>query len=370
LQEGGVGVRRVLQAYRRLPVASTRAVSRDAGLPLPIVAAIGNELRERRVLTRDRPSRLTTYGVDLLAELPADDGPDPTCPECQGHEVVIPPELTGVVASLDRLVAAGPAADLTLDQAFCTAETKVRRVLLMIRYGILPSTDLLLVGDDDLMSVTVAMVAAALDRPLARRLGVVDLSADVLDLIEDRLADLDQRVEIVHQDLRDPLEERLAGRYEAAMTDPPYTPEGARLFLSRAVEGLRPGAGRSVVFSFGPKGPAESLEVQRSIVDLGLTTRAMHPDFNAYHGAGVIGGHSHLQHLITTDETGPVVDGPYGGIMYTADKRAADREYLCLDCGTRPVVGPGAKWTRITALKEAGCPGCGGHRFRPLRLVR
>jgi DNA-directed RNA polymerase subunit RPC12/RpoP len=84
----------------------------------------------------------------------------------------------------------------------------------------------------------------------------------------------------------------------------------------------------------------------------------------------VIGGHSHLQYLVSTEETRPVVDGSYDGVLYTAQRRAADREYLCLDCGARPVVGPTARWPRIVALKEAGCPSCGGHRFRPLRLVR
>jgi DNA-directed RNA polymerase subunit RPC12/RpoP len=55
--------------------------------------------------------------------------------------------------------------------------------------------------------------------------------------------------------------------------------------------------------------------------------------------------------------------------MYTADMRAADRTYLCLNCGARPVVGPCAQWRTIAELKEAGCPACGEHRLRPWQLA-
>lgn len=375
LQEGAAGVQQILRAFRQVEVASTRALSRAVGLPLPIVAAVNNELRDRGVVTRDRPSRLTAAGEALLAEAlldaaPDDAAADPTCTCCAGHSVAIPPALAGLVAELDELITRAPAADLTLDQAHCTAETKVRRVLLLLRYGLLPTSSLLVVGDDDLMGLTVAMVGARLGRPLVRRLGIVDVDVDLLDFIEERLGDLDMRAELVEQDLREPLDPRFVGGFELAMTDPPYTPEGARLFLSRAVAGLRPGPGRAVAFSFGPKGPDESLEVQEAITGLGLTIQATHRGFNEYHGAGIIGGRSNLQYLGTTARTRADGDGRYAGPLYTADRRNADRMYRCLDCGARLPVGPGARWTTIGALKQAGCPECGGHRFRPLQLIR
>jgi len=363
-------VQRVLQAFRQLDVTSTKAISRYAGLPLPLVAAVSNELRSRGVISRDRPSHLTSYGVELLAGLPVDLGMDPTCTACHGHEVLIPAELAPVVTRLEEIMAAGPAVDLSLDQSHCTAETKVRRVLLLLRYGLLPSPDLLLVGDDDLVGIAIALVSAALGRPLVHRLGIVDISTDVLDYSQDHLTELDQRVDLVQQDLRRPLDPRLGARFEVAMTDPPYTPEGAQLFLARAVEGLRPGAGRSIIFSFGAKGPDESLTVQQSIGALGLTVEAMHRNFNEYRGAGVIGSRSHLRYLSTTDQSHTTISGEYTGMLYTADKRAADREYLCLECGAHHLVGPHGRWPYIATLKEEGCPRCGGSRFRPLRLAR
>ena len=44
-------------------------------------------------------------------------------------------------------------------------------------------------------------------------------------------------------------------------------------------------------------------------------------DFNEYVGAGVLGGTSHLYHLVATDDLAPAVTGAFEGPLYTADDR-------------------------------------------------
>lgn len=331
------------------------------------MAAVSNEFRSRGLVTRERPSRLTTRGLALLGEDTVDLRAGVSCDCCHGYGLV-PGPLVGLTGQLTELMGQAPAVDLTLDQSHCTAETKLRRVLFLLHLGLLPTRAMLCVGDDDLMAVTVAMAGAALGRPLVQRLAVVDISPEVLGFTRQQLDELGVTAELIEHDVRQPLTGRLAGSFDLAMTDPPYTVEGGRIFLSRAVEGLRPGPGSSVAFSFGPKGPADSLRLQGAIYELGLTVQALHRDFNDYHGAGVIGGRSHMYHLATTGQTRPTVTGSYDGPMYTADARQRDRVYLCLQCRARHLVGPGARWHTIAELKEAGCPECGGHRLRPLQL--
>ena len=369
LAEGAAGVRDVLRALVRLAPAPTRDVSRATGLPVPLVAAVQNELRERGLLDRARPSRLTGAGRELADRVAPTVDVATACECCAGLGVSIPDRLLPVVDELAELMAAGPAVDQTLDQSHCTARTKVRRVLYLLRTGGLPTGSLLLVGDDDLMSIAVGAVGTALGVPLAARVGVLDVARDVLDYAG---ADLDRRgipADLLCHDLREPLPEDWRGAFDVAMTDPPYTPQGARLFLSRAVQALPERVGHSVYFSFGPKGPGASHQVLASIVELGLTTQSMLRNFNEYLGAGVIGGTSHLYHLVTAV---PPVDDPrawYDGPLYTADLRGAARAYRCLDCAERVVVGPGTAVPSVGELKAAGCPRCGGNRFRPLQLV-
>ncbi|KND35556.1 GNAT family N-acetyltransferase [Streptomyces acidiscabies] len=369
LQEGPPGIRSVLRALRRLEPASTKELSRATSLPVPIVAAVGNELRRRDLVTKERPSRLTPAGRALLGELGMDLALDATCTTCDGRELVIPDVLDEAVRRLTALMADGPAADLAIDQSHCTPETKVRRVLALLTAGVLPGGSLLLIGDDDLVSLAVAVVGDVLGTPIVERVTVVDISAEILGYIQEVAGTLGTRVETVEHDLREPLPEQLRDRFDVAMTDPPYTPEGARLFLSRAVEGLRPGAAHSVFFSFGGKSPDQMLAVQREIMDLGLVTHGHIRNFNEYEGSGILGGVGFFQHLLTTSTTAPTHTGDFTGPLYTGDKRTRARRYECMSCGTVVEVGPGAKWASVGSLRAEGCPNCGKGPFRPGQLV-
>ncbi|MGW1326754.1 GNAT family N-acetyltransferase [Streptomyces antibioticus] len=370
LQEGPPGVRSVLRALRRLAPASTKDLSRATGLPVPIVAALGNELRRRGLVTKERPSRLTEAGQDVVAQLGMDLSLDATCRTCDGRELVIPEVLDEAVRRLRALMESGPAADMAIDQSHCTAETKVRRVLALLTAGALPGGSLLLIGDDDLVSLAVAVVGDVLGGPIVDKVTVVDISPEILDYIQKVSAGLGTRVETVQHDLRQPLPAALHDQHDVAMTDPPYTPEGARLFLSRAVEGLRPGPAHSVFFSFGGKSPDEMLEVQREIMALGLVTNGYIRNFNEYEGSGILGGVGFFQHLLTTSSTASApAQGEYGGPLYTGDKRTRQRAYACVACGEIVPVGTGARWTSVAALREDGCPRCGKGPFRPGRLL-
>ena len=84
----------------------------------------------------------------------------------------------------------------------------------------------------------------------------------------------------------------------------------------------------------------------------------MTPGFNEYVGAGVLGGTSALWHLVVAGGTAAP------GSLYTGEGRSR-RRYVCATCSTAQTVGEGRRWRTVGELKEAGCPRCGGHTFRP-----
>ena len=63
LAEGPAGVRDVLRVIAHHEPVAAREVGRLAELPVPIVAAVCNELRKRGVVDRARPVRLTPAGA-------------------------------------------------------------------------------------------------------------------------------------------------------------------------------------------------------------------------------------------------------------------------------------------------------------------
>jgi predicted methyltransferase len=368
LAEGESGVRDILRAVARGEPVAAREVSRSAELPVPLVTAVCNELRKRGVVDRGRPVRLTPEGRTALGGGLADISGQ--CPQCAGRGTVVPDAVASLTAELERLSAVAPEAKPALDQSHCTVATKIRRVLRMHDAGALDGKRIIVLGDDDLISVAVAAFAALGGGARIRRLAVVDSDPDVLAFIGAQRGP-GVEVELIEHDLRGPLPGRLLGGFDVACTDPPYTVAGAELFLSRAVSALTPDAGQHVFFSFGARRPEETLRTQQLIGAMGLTVRSLVPGFNEYLGAGILGGTSHLFHLRTTALTRPAITGDYPGSLYTADMRAAaTRPYRCTGCAAVHMVGPGGTWERISELKSAGCPECGGTVLRPMALER
>jgi predicted methyltransferase len=371
LAEGPAGVRDVILAISRTEPVAVRAVSQLAELPVPIVTAICNELRKRGVVDRSRPVRLTEAGREVFGG--GQPGLTARCPECGGRGVASPARTAALTAALTAAAQAAPEAKPELDQTHCTVGTKIARVLAMHEAGALAGTRILLLGDDDLVSVAIARFTglheAASLAGRVRQLTVVDTDQDVLDCIAAQTAGSGLDIRLVRHDLRQPLPADLMGGFDVACTDPPYTVAGAELFLSRAVAALAPGGGQHVFFSFGARRPGDMLRTQQLIAGLGLVLRGLTPNFNEYVGAGVLAGTSHLYHLRTAAGAGPLITGAYDGPLYTADHRAAvTRPYQCANCRAVHPVGPGARWPKIASLQADGCPECGGTVFRPMPL--
>jgi predicted methyltransferase len=370
LAEGESGVRDVLLAVARSEPVATSQIGRTTELPVPIVTAVCNELRKRGVIDKTRPVRLTAQARAALAA----DGShlDPECPCCGGLGLRVPAELAALREELEAAAAGAPQARMELDQTHCAVPTKIRRVLKLHQAGALAGRRIVLLGDDDLIAIAIARFAATLGIAPAR-LTVIDTDPAVLGWIGTQVEGAGIDVELAEHDLRSPLPASLTGGFDVACTDPPYTVPGARLFLSRAVSALAARPGQHVFFSFGARRPAESLETQRLIADLGLVVRSVTAGFNSYLGAGILAGTSNLYHLRTTAETAPLVDGRYLGPLYTADTRAAqNRPYRCASCGSVFLVGragPAERapdWQQIKDLQAAGCPACGGTTFLPM----
>jgi predicted methyltransferase len=210
--------------------------------------------------------------------------------------VALPPAVVRLRRGLAALADAAPPPLVELDQCHCTPKTKLRRVLAMNDAGAIGGRRILLLGDDDLMSVALLRFARQF-RVAIEELAVLDIDKRLLDFIGPELDAAPFPHRRLRWDARRPLPSSLAGRFDTVVTDPPYTASGAGLFLARAVEALR-GQSSSVFLSFGSRRPGVQLQVQRTIVELGLEIRSLTRDFNDYVGAGVLGGTSHLYHLV------------------------------------------------------------------------
>ncbi|TQS43646.1 bis-aminopropyl spermidine synthase family protein [Cryptosporangium phraense] len=199
-----------------------------------------------------------------------------------------------LLAAVTRWRAAAPPPRRALDHVAATPETAVRRALWLDASFDLDGAHLLCVGDHDLTALTTCLL-----RPSSTAT-VVDVDERLLAFIDGAAEASGLAVRCVFGDLRFGLPSSATGVAGLAFTDPPYTPDGVRLFLERAIEGLD-GPGRILLaYGFSERTPALGLAVQQTFGELELVVEAQLPAFSRYLGAQAVGSASDLYVLQPT----------------------------------------------------------------------
>ncbi len=374
LREGREGVATILRIVASDGPLALRDLARLARMPLPVVSAIRRELETLKLLERGQGVALSDSGrlfareeLGLEAPPPSAVPPRPsrTRPDDAGD--TLDPVLTPLLPAMEAHLADGPKIDVTLDQAPCTAETALRRAFAMHQAGALAGRRILLLGDDDSLSIAIGLVARALSAP-PRRLTVLEIDPERLAHLERGAARIDCPFERIAHDMRDPMPEALQGGFDVFATDPPYTLPGMALFVARGIEALAAGPGLPVFLSYADLSPDDRLDLQARLTELGLAVLRMRPSFNRYGGASILGSVGQLIELETTSRTAsPLAGQRFDGAIYTGEIRPRLRRYRCKACAALTPVGADQAVTTVEALKEAGCPRCGAHTFERQR---
>ena len=361
LREGPFGVARFFRAVLHHEGATLRTLAQEVGLPIPVASAIRRELEKRGYLSRGGGVHLTDKGRAFATDVLNLSVTPPAHSVTAGDVGAPDPAL---VRRLQDLLADAPHIRVELDQAPCTPETALRRAALMHRAGALEGRSNLLLGDDDSLSLAIPLYLAHLGRvsPVGN-ITVLELDPGRIAFLREKTAQIGAEVSIIPHDLRDPLPAELKGRFDVFQTDPPYTIEGARLFLTRAAEALRPGPGSLGFLSYAQRAAADQIVLQRVIQALGFSVSTIWRGFNCYEGASILGSIGQMIEL-----EGLFVDAPgqpqrYCGALYTADLSSRPRGYRCRSCGRRLILGERGAPSTIEALKSSGCPSCGEKAF-------
>ena len=369
LREGAAGIEAVLRTIHRAGGLTGKELARQTRLPVPVITAIRRELERAGLVAAGPTIRLTPQGMVLIEGAWGWVGKGYMCPACQGRRIVAGPEWTATRTRLESWFARNPTVDVTLDQSHCTPDTNLRRALYLQTQGALAGKAVLLLGDDDSVSLSIGLVGQVIapgsSGRLTRRLTVLDSDERILAHLA-HAAEVEGFVlETILHDLREPLPADLCGQFDTVVTDPPYTLGGADLFVSRAVAALVQEPGKQLFLSFGHRTPADQVELQRLLAEMGLAVTEMLPGFNDYRGAGILAGVSQMIYALTTEQTRPRTTGVYAGPLYTGELRPTLRRYRCMGCGAKWTVGqaPDAVAPTIEQLKAAGCPRCGSPLF-------
>lgn len=156
--------------------------------------------------------------------------------------------------------------------------------------GTLTGRQIVCMGDDDFVSLAIGFLLKELypgPSICPTHIHVLEMDGRYIECLERLAGRFALPISCERVDLRMPLPPHLCGRFDCLFTDPPYTQEGASLFLSRAISVLKEESGLRIFFSFGNKSATEVYFLQKCFQLHGLAIKEMFTRFNEYMGASL-----------------------------------------------------------------------------------
>lgn len=370
LEENVEGIREILLTIYRNGTISTKKISKITKIPIPVVSRIINILIERNMLSRNElgvqfwehsmkfiEEHFKFYGYGIQK-----------CPECDGRPNYISPRFEELFEILNPIFENRPSVDTTFDQSKNTVETSIQRALYFYDNGALEGKNVLFFGDDDFTSVAVAALYKCFfpedPKLVPKSVTVIDIDDRILAEIKNTYEKFGFPIECIHYNAKDEIPLDLLKKFDTIITDPPYSLNGLKLFLSRVISLLDIDThykiGKDIFLSFAHRSAERTYDIQFLLVELGLTVIEQIPRFNRYEGSEVLGNQTQMFHIKTTTKTKPLIQSldPYTGDLYTGETHPYIKQYKCKECGSTIVVGPDHEFVTIEQLKGNKCPDC------------
>lgn len=323
IHEGREGVRTILRTiYVHAPIG-TKEVSKYTQIPIPVISAVRRELERANILMRRNGMLLSKSGLEYVRDiLKFGNGLELTKHEILAPNFIIPKTMDLLVTEMQKYVQEAPKFNPKLDQAPCVAETALRRALLMYVEGAIEGKRIALIGDDDLVSIAICLIAKYVGSiKVISQLTVLELDSRFIAYIESIATEQNFPINCIKHDVRKPLPKSVRHTFDVIETDPPYSKAGVLLFLSRGIELLVQEPEKLLFLSFAHWPADKKIELDKVFNRLGLSVENQHRGFNAYQGASILGSTSTLFELRTTSQVQSLYVGKiFSNPIYTADQ--------------------------------------------------
>lgn len=240
LRAGRDDVARVMRAV--LEHKDVWQVAGHANVPFADLVDILQSLRAQGLVEfRAADLALTELGEQTARELRVTPTDPVGCRHCAGSGLQLD-RFAGAYAEFVPLLARRPPASAAYDQGALTADSVFRRLAMMYANGDVADRSILLLGDDDLLSLALALTG------LPREIVVVEIDRRVSDFIEQVAREKGLKVRVIPHDIRGKFPADWRAHFDAFVTDPSETIQGLLLFVEKGLAMLAPGSGRAGYF--------------------------------------------------------------------------------------------------------------------------
>lgn len=201
--------------------------------PFNIVTEIVEILKRNGLVEVDeqRNINITSEGLDFLNKHGVSSAKQYVCPVCEGRGIDFE-RLHDLVQKFNEITTDRPEAIIDYDQGFVTTRTVASRIALMADRGDLERKKLLILGDDDLVSIAAGISG------MPEEVVVLEIDERLVEYINKKAKMYGLPVKAIIYDFRAKLPEEYVGYFDTFATDPPETMEALELCIGRGLTGL------------------------------------------------------------------------------------------------------------------------------------
>ncbi|MEM3641421.1 MAG: bis-aminopropyl spermidine synthase family protein [Candidatus Bathyarchaeia archaeon] len=155
------------------------------------------------------------------------------CPSCLGKRIIPEARFKEILEEFKKIVEKRPSPSLDFFQGYMLEQDVVARIALMHYYGDLNGKEIVLIGDDDLLSVALALTG------LPSRVTVLDIDKRLGDFLQSVNKSYGFNVEFFEYNVAEPLPRELRGKFDVFSSEPLETVSGLKVFIMRGVTCLK-----------------------------------------------------------------------------------------------------------------------------------
>lgn len=241
--------------------------------------------------------------------------------------------------------------DVELDQYFINQETCIKRALI-INPEQYDGKRIILLGDMDLVALSIGLISNPRD------LAVLDIDKRIPELVFKMKFDHKIRtIRYVNHDIRIRMIAVLKNQFDFIFIEPPMTPEGLELGLSRAIQNAKKDVQSKIFLSFDIEDKRKDI-IQNLIERMNLELETFIPNFNKYdYDTPLNKKTSDMYILNVKSDSKETIEHHYLGPTYYRESNTFPQQYRC-KCGEIYLIGEEEDFSSIEELIAKGCPKC------------
>lgn len=202
---------------------------------------------------------------------------DVRCETCDSKVVNIEGKMKPLLNFIKEVLQSRPKPTFIFDQRPVNAETVVRRVAYMLWRGDLQNKRIVVIGDDDLISVALAQTR------MAREIVVFDIDERIIRLIKKTAKSHHLNIKTIRHDIfLGGVPNRYMNYFDTFFTDPTPTLKPLTLFTGRGLQMLKKERGKVGYISLYPSHIESDIDFQKTLSRMDLLVTDLIPFFNQY----------------------------------------------------------------------------------------